>query len=102
MSNVFDQLCNHPLYSIWEKGKLINADFEVHKLEKVLKDIFNNCYVNNSGKTIGDEVESSFFLSWGLRNKVHHSIESLEILQRYFKDIIRKQMMFFIDFASKI
>ncbi len=71
-----------------------NDDFKEKNLDITLSDIFNNRY----GGSI-DPLENSFCLSYGLRNKVLHNINSLRIVRENFKEIVEKQMEFFIDFV---
>ncbi|KKL07207.1 hypothetical protein LCGC14_2588340, partial [marine sediment metagenome] len=75
-------------------ANLHNDDFLEQNLANTLTDIFNNQY---RGST--DSLENSFCLSYGLRNKVLHNINSLNILREKFKKIVKKQMEFFIEFA---
>jgi len=76
-------------------GKFINsAEFEDSNLESTLKLIFSNSYKGSS-----DSLENSFYLTWGLRNNFHHNINSIKIIGKYFKQIIKKQMEFFLDFS---
>ncbi len=75
-------------------ANLHNDDFLEQNLANTLTDIFNNQY---RGST--DSLENSFCLSYGLRNKVLHNINSLSILREKFKKIVKKQMEFFIEYA---
>jgi len=96
------KLIDDGFYATWCNSKINGKDFEEEKLENTLNNLFNNSYSpTNTCITIIDELQSSFFLSWGLRNKVHHNINSIQILKDNFRTIVEKQMMFFIDFALK-
>lgn len=79
----------------WQGNSINRSDFEGSELAVTLKTIFNNNYAS------GDSLQNSFFLTWGLRNNFHHNIESMAIIRSNFKEIIKKQMEFFVDFAIK-
>lgn len=76
------------------KANFRNYDFRDSNLNKILTDIFANNY---RGST--DSLENSFCLSYGLRNKVLHNINSLSVLRENFKEIVQKQLEFFVDFV---
>ena len=78
----------------WSSTFVTSADFDDLKLESTLKSIFSNSYKGSS-----DSLENSFYLTWGLRNNFHHNINSIKIVSKYFKQIIKKQMEFFLDFS---
>ncbi len=78
----------------WSGKYITNSDFDDLKLESTLKSVFSNSY---KGST--DSLENSFYLTWGLRNNFHHNINSIKIVSKYFKQIIKKQMEFFLDFS---
>jgi len=78
----------------WSANFISNSDFNDLKLEATLKSIFSNSYNGSS-----DSLENSFYLTWGLRNNFHHNINSIKIVSKYFKQIIKKQMEFFLDFS---
>ena len=77
----------------WSGGNIISSDFRNSALETTLNDIYRNSYQSN------DALENSFYLSWGLRNNFHHNIESMSIIRKHFKKIIKKQLHFFFDFT---
>ncbi len=74
-------------------GTFRNIDFDESNLSNTLIDIFNNSY---RGST--NQFENSFYLSWGLRNKVHHKVDTISLLRDNFNKIIEKQMEFFLEF----
>lgn len=84
-----------PNNSSWN-ASFNNDNFTESNLNNTLKDIFKNKY---GGST--DPLENSFCLSYGLRNKVLHNINSLSILRENFKKVVKKQMEFFIDFVIR-
>ena len=75
-------------------GNISNKDFEETNLDNTLIDVFSNKYGGSN-----DPLENSFCLSYGLRNKVLHNINSLSILRKKFKQIVRRQFEFLIDFV---
>lgn len=78
----------------WSGIFVTSSDFDDLNLESTLKSIFSNSY-----KGSNDSLENSFYLTWGLRNNFHHTINSIKIISKYFKQIIKKQMEFFLDFS---
>jgi hypothetical protein len=78
----------------WSANFITSSDFDDLKLESTLKSIFSNSYNGSS-----DSLENSFYLTWGLRNNFHHNINSIKIISKNFKQIIKKQMEFFLDFT---
>jgi len=90
LGSIYTELCNN-IYP-WSGG-LSNADFEESQLENTLTLVFNNTYRSNN------PIQNSFLLTYGLRNKVLHNINSLNVIRRRFLEIIKKQMEFFIDFV---
>lgn len=87
----YDELrVNHYAWS----ANFSNDDFKEINLSNTLADILNDRY----GGSI-DPLENSFCLSYGLRNKVLHNINSLSILRENFEELVKKQMEFFIDFV---
>lgn len=91
LGNIYNELCNSIYH--WRRG-FDNEDFVESNLNNTLNDIFNNNY-----KSYTDPIHNSFRLTYGLRNKVLHNINSLNIVRRNFKKIIKKQMEFFIEFV---
>ncbi len=89
--NIYIKLCND-IY-LWNTERGINADFEESQLENTLIHVLNNNYRSN------DPIHNSFLLTYGLRNKVLHNINSLNLIRTKFVEIIKKQMEFFIDFV---
>ncbi len=79
------------IYS-WRGASVNGNDFGIANLNSTLTEIFSNSY---KGST--DSLQNSFYLSWGLRNKIHHKINSMGIIRENFKKIIEKQMEFFLD-----
>lgn len=82
-----------PNNSTWN-ASFNNNDFRESNLNNTLGKIFKNKYGGSK-----DPLENSFCLSYGLRNKVLHNINSLSILRENFKKVVKKQMEFFIDFV---
>ena len=62
-------------------------------INSTLSDIFANKY-----NKVKNNLANSFYLTWGLRNKVHHLVYSNSILEIEFKNIVKKQLEFLIDF----
>ncbi|MBD3211670.1 MAG: hypothetical protein GF311_03605 [Candidatus Lokiarchaeota archaeon] len=89
----FSNIYNHVKTQYSWRGAPVNGpDFDLSNLNNTLSDIFSNSYQGSK-----DPFQNSFYLSWGLRNKVHHKIDSVRIIRENFKSIIEKQMEFFLD-----
>lgn len=78
----------------WTSDYYNGNDFKGNNLESTLVNILSDNYHGCK-----DPILNSFYLTWGLRNNFHHNIESLSIIKKYFKPIIKKQLMFFFDFV---
>lgn len=76
----------------WTGPNVNGNDFEITNLKNTLSKIFSNSYQGAK-----DPLQNSFYLSWGLRNKIHHKIDSMRVIRENFKKIISKQMEFFLD-----
>ena len=76
----------------WTGPSVNGNDFEITKLKNTLTQIFSNSY-----QGVNNPFQNSFYLSWGLRNKIHHKIDSMHVIRENFKKIIYKQMEFFLD-----
>ncbi len=75
------------------KGPGVNGNnFVGAALNGTLSQIFANSYQGSH-----DPLLNSFYLSWGLRNKVNHKIETIRISE-LFEKIINKQFEFLLDF----
>ena len=94
LGSIYRELCSNNFYS-WNRQTLwrVNPDFEETQLVNTLALVLNNNYRSN------DPIHNSFLLTYGLRNKVLHNINSLKVIRERFRDIIEKQMEFFIDFV---
>ena len=76
----------------WSGPNVNGNDFEIKDLKNTLAKIFSNSY-----QGVTDPLQNSFYLSWGLRNKIHHKIDSMRVIRENFKKIINKQIEFFLD-----
>ncbi len=88
--DIYSELCKNIYH--WSQN-FSNKDFDGSQLENTLKDVLNNNYVPT------DSIHNSFLLTYGLRNKILHNINSLNVIRKYFLEIITKQMEFFVDFV---
>ena len=75
------------------RGYVNGNDFSEMHINSTLSDIFANKY-----KNIKTNLANSFYLTWGLRNEVHHLVYSNSILEIEFENIIKKQFDFLLDF----
>ena len=80
----------------WTGKSVTSSDFQGNSLEGTLINIFSNQYNST------DSIQNSFYLTWGLRNNFHHNIESMAIIKENFREIIKKQLEFFFDFAIRL
>ncbi len=71
-----------------------SADFGPNHLETTIANILTDSYNGCS-----NPIQNSFYLTWGLRNTFHHNIESLAIIRKNYKEIIKKQMLFLLDYS---
>ena len=82
----------------WTGASVTASDFQGNHLKGTLSKIFSNHYKSTDSHST-DSLQNSFYLSWGLRNNFHHNIESMAIIKDNFREIIKKQLDFFFDFA---
>jgi hypothetical protein len=78
----------------WHTDYYRGNDFKGENLENTLVNIISDEYHG-----CRNSILNSFYLTWGLRNNFHHNVESLSIIKKHFKPIIKKQLKFFFDFA---